>query len=194
MNKPHFLGSDLMLGALIAFLSILTAFTSWQFSSTDGAGADYNRKGLLMLTDANAEYLVANQDIIQDYTYYDTYYLNYETNPEVADYYQENFSPSLTANLEREAIFDEQYYAEMYQTPQEMFDEADRLFELAGEVGNRSDRIQLSTLIFAVALSFTAWGSLLEKDSKLRLLFSVLALLVMVAGLVVFFTAPPMPA
>jgi hypothetical protein len=194
MKKISLLATDLTLGALIAILSVLTAFTSWQFTSAEDTASGYNRDGMKMLTDANAEYLVVNQDIIQDYTYYDTYYLNYESNPEIAEYYLENFSPALTANLEREVIFDDAYYTEMYDTAQGMFDEADSLFEKAGQIGDRSNRLQVTSLVFAVALAFTAWASLLDKESKLRLVFALLAMLVLLGGIGVYLTAPGMPA
>ncbi|MFZ6028343.1 MAG: hypothetical protein ACOYYS_11565 [Chloroflexota bacterium] len=194
MKKLLWFASDLILGALIAILSVLTAFTSWQYSAADGVSSGYSSDGMKKLTEANAEYLVVNQAIIQDYTYFDTYYLNYETNPEVADYYQENFSGALAANMERDTpAFDDQYYEEMYQDAAELFDEADRLFARSSAVGQRSDRLQLTMLIFAVALSFTAWASLLDKASKLRVGFSLLAMSVMVAGIVTYLTAPAIP-
>jgi hypothetical protein len=190
MKKPSIISSDFVLGALIAILSILTAFTGWEFSKADGASSGFSSQGMLKLTDANAEYLVANQNIIQDYTYYDTYYLNVEAQPDIADYFKSNFSDALTASLERDTPFDEQYYEEMYQVPHEMFAEADALFAKASEGGNRTDRLQLVSLVYAVAISFTAWASLLDKQSKMRLVFSVMALLVMIAGIVVYITAP----
>lgn len=183
------------MGALITILSVLTAYASWQYDNADGISSGYSSEGVKILIDANAEYLLTNQDINQDYAYFDTYYLNSETNPETANYYEENFSDELLANLERDTpTFDDQYYDEMYQSAEELFDEADHLFTLASQLGLRTDKLQLSILIFAIALSFTAWASLLEKNRKLRLLFTLLACIITLVGIGIYISAPSLPA
>ncbi len=79
------------------------------------------------LNDGNAEYLRANQDITQDYNYFDNWYLNVDERPEIAEYYQLSFSEALQAAIERdpEAVWDEQYYDEMYADATGLWDESD---------------------------------------------------------------------
>lgn len=179
MKRLRFLTSEITLGTLIAVLSIFTALTAYQSSMADSDQTKNNVQGMQKLTDANAEYLTANQDIIQDYTYFDTYYLNQESNPDIADYYKESFSEELVAGLERpEGPWDEVYYEAKYQGPNEIFDEADALFSKAEEWNTRGDQLQLVMLLMAVALSFSAWASLLSDESKMRLIFAVLSILV----------------
>ena len=176
---------------MIAVLSIFTALASYQGSMSDSDQSKNNVLGMQMLTDANAEYLTANQDIIQDYTYFDTYYLNVDTNPEIADYYKESFSEALTAGMTRDSgPFDEAYYEAMYAGPNDMFTQADDYFGLAEKFNERGDQLQLVMLIMAVGLSFAAWASLLGEDSKMRLVFTVFAILVMIAGLVTYVQVP----
>ncbi|MEZ4662751.1 MAG: hypothetical protein R2911_34820 [Caldilineaceae bacterium] len=79
------------------------------------------------MTDANAEYLAANQMIDYDYTMYDGWYT--ADDDEIASYYEANFSEELqnaiTANSDDP--FSDDYYAAMHSEPQTMFDEADGL-------------------------------------------------------------------
>ena len=54
------LGSDLVLGFLVAFLSILTALAAYQGSIADSQESDLNVEGQKQLTEANSFYLEAN--------------------------------------------------------------------------------------------------------------------------------------
>ncbi len=187
----RWLGSEITLGSLIALLSVFTALSSYQGSMADSDQNKGEIEGMQVLNDANAEYLTANQEIIQDYTYFDSWYLH-QDDPDLADYYQESFSPALLAALDRSADdpFDDAYYEEMYAYPNELFDEADTLFGVAQEHDERGDRLQLVMMMTAVGLAFAAWASLLGKESHLRLLFAALSIVALVLGVVTYFTIP----
>jgi hypothetical protein len=191
LNRFRWLGSDIVLGILIALLSILTAGASYQGSMADSDQTKNNFEGLQMLTNANAEYLRVNQDVIQDYTYFDTYYLN-QDNPDIASYYESSFSEALTANMQRpgDEVFDDQYYEEVYAEPSAMFEDADRLFGLAEAWNVRGDKLQLVVLIGAIGLAFAAWASLVSEDSPLRIAFSAMAILTFIFALSIYFTVP----
>jgi hypothetical protein len=191
MKRLRFLTNEITLGTLIAVLSVFTALAGYQSSMSDSDQTKNNVQGMQKLTDANAEYLTANQDIIQDYTYFDTYYLNQEKDPEIADYYKESFSEALTSGMERTSgPFDEEYYTKMYAEPQQMFDDADALFNKAEEWNSRGDQLQLVMLIMAVGLSFAAWASLLGEESKMRLIFAIFAIIVFLFGLFQYLMVP----
>jgi hypothetical protein len=191
MKRLRFLTSEITLGTLIAILSVFTAVAGYQSSMADSDQTKNNVLGMQKLTNANAEYLTANQDIIQDYTYYDTYYLNQESKPEIADYYKESFSEALTAGMQRESgPFDETYYTAMYDNPNQIFDEADQLFNKAEEWNNRGDQLQLVMLIMAVGLSFAAWASLMGEESKMRLIFAFFSIIVLIYGLFNYLMVP----
>ncbi|NCP87185.1 MAG: hypothetical protein CO094_07455 [Anaerolineae bacterium CG_4_9_14_3_um_filter_57_17] len=190
-DRLRFFGSELVLGTLIALLSIITAVSAYQSSMADSDQTKNNVLGMQTLTDANAEYLTANQDIIQDYTNFDTYYLNTETNPDVADYFKSGFSEALVASMERPAgPFDEPYYEAMYAGPNEMFAKADEYFGLAEKYNEYGDGLQLVMLITALGLALAAWGSLLKDDSKIRVLFAIFGLVMLVYGIIRYIGTP----
>jgi hypothetical protein len=194
IDRFQWLGSDVLLGTLIAILSIGTAGASYQSSMSDSDQTKNNVQGMQMLTDANSDYLTANQNIIQDYTYYDSFYLN-QDKPETAEYYQANFSEELTASLARpEGGFDDAYYEAMYAEPNNKFEEADRLFELAESYNTRGDQFQLVVLIGAIGLTFAAWAALLDEKKKIRLVFAAIGLVTLVFAIITYLQVPGVAA
>jgi len=188
-----FLGNEFVLGTLISLLSIFTAVASYQGALADGKQNDFEIEGMKSLNDGNAEYLTSNQEITQDYSYYDTWYINQETNPDIADYFQFQFSDELLTAIERsgsENPFDEEYYNAMYQIPSEYFDESDLHFETAGAWNERGDLLQLVLTIMAIGLAFAAWASLNKEESNLRAFFSFLAIITLIIGLITYFGVP----
>ncbi len=158
---------------------------------SDSEQNKFEVQAMQILTDANAEYLTANQDIIQDYSYFDTWYLNYESNPDVANYYAENFSEPLIAAMNGDEYpFSEEYYTAMYAGPNEMFDESDRLFNIGAQWDERGDQLQLVMMIMAIGLTFAAWASLLKEESRMRVLFSIFATLMFIYGLILYMGVP----
>lgn len=194
IDRFEWLGSQVLLGSLIAILSIGTAGASYLSSMSDSDQTKYNVQGMQTLTNANAEYLTANQNIIQDYTYYDSFYLNQEK-ADTAEYYKANFSDELTAGLTRSSDepFDTAYYDAMYTDPNKMFDEADVLFKKAEDFNTRGDQFQLVMLIGAIGLTFAAWAALLDETKKIRLVFSAFSLVTMVFAIITYLQIPPAP-
>jgi len=181
----EFLASDVFLGTLVAILSVFTAFAAYQGSMQDSKESDNNVEGQQVLSLSNTEFLRANQDIIQDYTMYDGWWINDGVNEVNADYYRENFSEYLTASMEREeGPFDDQYYDEMYADADGSFDEAMALFDEAQAAGDKADRYQLILMIFAVGLSMGAWASLLASENGIRKFFSLFSVILFIFGLV----------
>jgi hypothetical protein len=187
-SSPKFLillQNDLYLGLLIVLLSIFTAFMSYQSAIFDSGESDHNVKAQKVLAESNTEFLRANQDIIQDYTMYDGWYLNETEKPEVAEYYKVNFSDFLTASMEREGgPFDDEYYTQTYQDADSSYEEALVEFDAAEVAGDKANHFQLVMLIAAVGLSMAAWAALVDKENKLRMVFSGIAMVVFVAGVV----------
>ena len=187
-----FLGNEIFLGTLIALLSVFTAIASFQGAMADSEQNKYEILGMQNLNDGNAEYLTSNQQIIQDYTYFDNWYLNQEARPEIAEYYQESFSPALIDAMERsDVVWDDQYYDEMYSLPDDLFDESDVNFDLGAQWDERGDILQLVMMVMALGLAFAAWASLLGAESNMRLLFSFLGLITFAAGLFIYITMVP---
>ena len=145
------------------------------------------------LNDGNAEYLRANQDITQDYNYFDNWYLNVDERPEIAEYYQFNFSEALSSSFESDpdVVWTEEYYDSMYADAYTYWDSSDLNFEIASEFDERGDQLQLVMLIAALGLAFVAWASLLGADSNMRILFAVLGTIALIAGAIIYFVIVP---
>jgi hypothetical protein len=191
-----FLGNEVFLGTLIAVLSVFTAVASYQGAMADSEQNKFEILGMQNLNDGNAEYLSSNQDILQDYSYYDNWYLNQEEHPDAAEYYQSNFSPTLVSAVERspDAVWDEQYYNEMYSVPSGLFDESDKNFGLGAAWDNRGDELQLVVLLMALAIAFAAWASLLGAESNMRVFFALFSLIMFAVSLYTYFIiVPPVP-
>jgi hypothetical protein len=192
MKSLRFLGNEIVLGTLIAVLSIFTAVASYQGSVADGNQNQHEILGMANLNDGNAEYLRANQDITQDYNYFDNWYLNVDERPDVAEYYEASFSQALLDAMERdpETVWDDQYYADIYAEADAYFEESDAAFEKAGEWNERGDKLQLVLMIVALGLAFAAWASLLKEESNMRLLFAVLATVTLMIGAIAYMGVP----
>jgi len=190
LDRFRWLSNEIILGTLIAVLSIFTGVASYQGSMTDSDQNKNEIKAMQTLTDANAEYLTANQFIVYDYNMYDAWYLD-ETGDK-AEYFESSFSEQLTASIAAnpEDPFAETYYDAMYQTANDLFAEADSTFELASKFDDRGDSLQLVMLITAIGLAFAAWASLLNEKSNMRLMFAILAIITTVLGVIAYLQVP----
>ncbi|MBK7449142.1 MAG: hypothetical protein IPP55_14305 [Anaerolineales bacterium] len=185
--------NEIFLGTMIAVLSVFTAYASYLGAMSDSEQNKFEILGMQQLNDGNAEYLRANQDITQDYNYFDNWYLNVEERPEIAEYYELNFSEALTAAFESEpdVVWTDAYYEGMYADAIALWDESDTNFETASQWDERGDQLQLVMLIMALGLAFVAWSSLLGAESNMRTLFSVFGTIALIAGIIVFVTMVP---
>lgn len=190
MKGLKLLSSEITLGTLVAILSVLAAVSGYQSSMADSDQTKNNVLGQKMLTDANAEYLGANQMIVYDYQMYDGYYMAEDADKEA--YYQASFSPELQASIAANAEdpFSESYYDAMQSAPQGMFDEADKLFDLAEKWNERGDALQLILLISALGLALAAWATLLAPENRIRVLFGLCATVALVYSLFLYLQVP----
>jgi len=194
MKIFRFLGNEILLGLLIALLSVLTAVASYQGALADGNQNQFEIAGMKNLNDGNVLYLESNQTWIQDDGNYDNWYINQDTNPEIAAYYEGNFTELLAGAIERngkdEYPIDEQYINELYADANSLFDASDASFETANNWNGRGDQLQLVLTIMAIGLAFAAWASLNKEESNLRGFFSLLSILSLAIGLIVYFSVP----
>jgi hypothetical protein len=181
------LSSDMVLGILISVLAIGTATAGYLSSMSDSDQTKYNVLGMTKLTTANSDSVKANQEIGQDYGYYDSYYLNKTEKPDVADYYTYNFSEELAAGITRSGAdtnddadpFDEQYYTAKYGASDKEFELADKSLKVAEEFNTRGDAFQLVVLIGSIGLAFGAFAAILPDGRKLRLAFTILSIIIL---------------
>jgi len=182
------LGSEVLLGAAIAILSVFTGLSSYQSSMANSDQNKYQNQGMKALSDANAAFLVANQYTIYDYSLYDSWAIN-EEGPK-ASYYESNFSDELQASIKAnpDDPFSEGYYAAMQKEADEKSAESDAKFAIAENFNGRGDELQLVMLIAAIGLSFAAWASLLSATSPMRLMFSFMSVVTGIIAFVAYFT------
>lgn len=194
------LSSDVILGILISILAIGTATASYISAMSDSDQTKYNVLGMTTVTSANADALSVNQEIGQDYSYYDSFYLN-QDKPDIADYYKYNFSEELNAGLQRSAAdtnadadpFDDQYYTEKYSASNKEFEVAKKSLKLAEDFNTRGDEFQLIVLIGSIGLAFGAFAAILPDGRKLRLAFTVLSVIILIYGVFNWVKAPTPP-
>lgn len=188
----RFFSNEIFLGTMIAVLSVFTAYVSYEGAMADSKQNEFEIQGMKDLNDGNAEYLRANQDITQDYNYFDNWYLNVDERPEIGEYYYENFSEALQTAFDRDqGIWDEEYYDLMYADAYTFWESSDYNFEVGSQYDERGDQLQLVMLLAALGLAFVAWASLLGAESNMRLLFSILGTIVLIVGLLVYFLMVP---
>jgi hypothetical protein len=187
-----FLTSDAVLGSLVAILGVVTALAGYQSSMADSDQTKYNVQGQQSLTDANAEYLTANQYIVYDYSLFDGYYT--ADTEEKSAYYQDSFSEelqnSIAADTTGEDPFSDAYYTAMYAEAQGMFDESDGLFDLAEQYNERGDTLQLVMLLGAVGLAFAAWAALLKEENRMRVFFVLFSIAMLAYALFTYLRVP----
>jgi hypothetical protein len=180
------LGSEVLLGAAIAILSVFTGLSSYQSQMASSDQNKYQNQGMKALSDANAAFLMANQYTLYDYSLYDNWATN-ESGPK-ASYYEGNFSNELKASIKAnpDDPFSEAYYAEMKKAADEKSAESDAKLAIAENFNGRGDELQLVMLIAAIGLSFAAWASLLNAKSVMRLLFSFMSIVTGILALVAY--------
>ena len=190
MKSLRFLASEVFLGTLIALLSIFTAYASWQGSVADSNQSEHELSAMQHLNDGNAEYLSANQFIVYDYSMYDGWYTT--TDPVYEEYYQSSYSDELRAAIAADETnpFSEEYYESMYASAYAYWDDFDTDSQIAAQWNTRGDELQLVMLIMALGLAFAAWASLLGQESRMRLLFSALAFITFVSGMIAYLAVP----
>ncbi len=185
-----FLGNEIVLGTMIALLSVFTAVASYQGAMADSEQNKYEILGMKELNDGNVFYLEANQNWLQDDNNYDNWYINVDTNPEVAAYYEGNFSEALVAALEADQ-YPDLYIEALYADAIAYFDSSEYNFNLAGQYDERGDQLQLVMLIMALGLALSAWASLLGPESNMRLAFSLFGIIAFIAALYIYLVQVP---
>lgn len=196
-DRLRILGSEIVLGTLIALLSVGVAYGSYQGSMADSDQNKNEIEGMKSLNDGNTIFLTANQTLTQDYTYYDNWYTNLNTNPDLAAYYLELMSDELATLAQKDSLDQAEWAAYedgIFADANVYFDRSEAFFKLAGAWDEKGDQLQLVVLFMALGLTFAAWSSLLKEESKLRPLFAIFAIAMVIASLAVYFTIPAIPA
>ena len=194
-KKPFFtrvffgLGADIVLGTMVAVISILTALIAYGSRLADNKASGASGAGDQYMLEYNTDWVLAEQLALRDFLYYDWWYLNLDGNPDLAEYYRESFSDPLESSIQRvdagetDYAFDDAYYDDIYAEAMEQYDLGQEQFAIADAYGQQADSLQFSSMIFAVSLALAAWASILKSDNPLRPFFSLFSIVIGVAGI-----------
>jgi len=189
-NWQQRLASELVLGAMVVCLSLMTAFSGYDGAMADSKQNEFEIKAQRKLTDATAEYLTANQLIVYDYQLFDGAYT--ADDEEKVAYYEESYSPALIEAIAATPNdpFSPAYYDAVYTEANIMFDESDNLYAVAAQFDERGDALQLVLLVSALGLALVAWASLLSEGSRVRVMFAIVGIVTFVYTIILYASAP----
>lgn len=192
-ERIRIIASEIVLGTVVVAMTILTAVSGYDGSMADSKQNEYEVLAQKELTNATAEYLAANQMIVYDYQLYDGAYT--AVTEEKAQYYIDSYSEMLTESIAAnpDDPFSEAYYDVVYADAQTMFATAEENFVIAAKFDERGDAMQFVMLVSALALALVAWASLLAEESRVRIVFSIGGVCMMVYTLFLYFAAPQAP-
>jgi hypothetical protein len=190
LDRLSFFGHEIALGVLIALLSIIVALASYHSAIAGSEETKHNMMSIQAMTDANGEYVSANQFIIYDYTLYDSYYTS-DLGSDKEEYYLSSFSETLLADLDAGTdLFSEAYYDAMYAEANDMSAEATNIFRIAQQFSTRGDLMQYAAMFATLGLVFAGWASLNSEGSRIRLLFGILASILLVVSIISYLMVP----
>lgn len=193
------MASEVVLGTLITILSIGTAYVTYESAMADSDQNKYEIQGMQALNDGNTTYLEANQNLSQDFAYYDNWYTYtaFDGNEEKAEYYLEQMSDELATLATSDQEFTEAdwngYMESLYAESDQLFARSKASLQVARAWDEKGDTLQLVILYGALGIAFAAWAALLKEEGYLRPLFAVFAIIALVMGLVTYFGIPPIP-
>lgn len=182
------LESQLLLGALVAVLTVATAYVAYRSTqaSLDSSTLDFYAGKEMQ--QATILHLSGNAGSMIDLTAYNSYSLLKDHDPELAEGALSRASEELLAALDRPGgPFDEEYNLARYGKARAALERAQTLYDEADRVSMQAERFALASAILSIGLGATAWAALIQKRSLLRLIFASLALASLLAALVMAF-------
>jgi hypothetical protein len=187
------LQSQLVLGALVALLTVANAYVTYRSAKTSLASSTLDFYAAKEMHHATIAHLDGNARYMIDLTAFSAHRLLEDRDPELAENSLQRASEELLVSMERPGgPFDEVYNQARYGEARAAMETAQELYDQADQASLRSERYSLASTILAVGLGATAWAGLLRERNALRLVFSVAAVVSLVSGLVMasYFPGP----
>lgn len=176
--------SDGFLGALIVLLTAATAFSAYQSAITSIEGDDLDFEAQKTLVLATSSFLNGNAELFQDVQAYDAYRLASAESPAEATAYQDRLSDLARAGLERpDGPFDDEYLTATYAEAKALIDQVAETEAQANAADDKARVFELSGLIFTIGLALTAWASLVDENRRICLVFLIIAVVCLIAGM-----------
>jgi hypothetical protein len=187
------LQSQLVLGALVALLTVANAYVTYRSAKTSLASSTLDFYAAKEMHHATIAHLDGNARYMIDLTAFSAHRLLEDRDPELAENSLQRASEELLVSMERPGgPFDEAYNQARYGEARAAMETAQELYDQADQASLRSERYSLASTILAVGLGATAWAGLLRERNALRLVFSLAAVVSLVSGLVMasYFPGP----
>lgn len=174
-----------LLGAMVAVFGIITAGAAYQASIFGGNSNENFFVAQSSLTDSNFFYSKANQDVQSDNDIITQIEVQIALRApqEAIDALVNALSENALASFDRSSDLDDEYYTAMYADADAYGSRAEQAFNAAKAWDEIGDNYELLGLILAVGLGFAGWAGLMDKESMLRYVFGLMALIVLVVGI-----------
>lgn len=174
-----------LLGALVAIYGIFTAWAAYNAGIYGGNSNEAFFIALGDLTAANSEYAYADLKWQQDNQAITESLIQRELGApqSVIDTIEFNYSPEALDAIQRSGDLDDEYFTALYSYPQDLVANSNTAFAAASAWDELGDRYEFLLLMLAFGLGFAAWASLMDRDSVMRYMFLVIALLALLINL-----------
>lgn len=175
-----------VLGALVAIFGIATAAVAYQASIYGGNSNENFFTAQSDLSDSSFFYDQANQTVQKDFDILTEIDVQTALNaPDAAiNALKSSLSEEAQASFKRSNDFDDQYYNDLYATPEAYEQNAQEAYKAAKAWDDLGDSYELLGLILAVGLGFVGWAGLLGRESVVRYAFAALAVLALILGII----------
>ena len=192
-QTTHMLGPiklDTLLTILIAVLSLITAYSAYTSAQIDSAAGDLYADTQVDLIENNTHLILTTQREQMDMLRLDLYAAHVDEDPVAAQRFLDGMSLEGVdyVNVD-EGYFEDPYYDRFVELDIEWL-EALIVYDAAFVDSARAVGYQLTVLIMAVGLSFAAWASLSSANFRMRMVFMMMAIVALVAGIYQMTTVP----
>ena len=185
----------ILLGVLLTFYGISAAVVSYQASQLDGIARDMNFTGIREMTRGNDAYAVADNQFTSDYDAITQVILLDQTGGSEAaiQVWMDTLSDEALDAMDRIGDLDDQYNAEVYAFPDDLYANAEQAYQTSQTYADVSSDYEPVALILAMGLAFVGWSSLLDDVRLLRIVFAALGFAVLVLSVYLWLQTAKVP-
>ena len=188
-------GFKIFLGVLVTIYGIATALVAYQSSELGSKATEMTFIGLMELTQGNDAYAVADTEYNRSYDALTQVFLLEETGGSQAaiDIWLDTLTDGAYDAYLRSGDVDDQYSEELYTYPNDLYDNAFLAYETAREYSEVGSQYEQIALMMAMGLAFVGWASILDGVKLLRTVFAIIAVLVLVGAVYLWWTTASVP-
>ncbi len=170
---------------MLIFYGLATAGAAYQVRVFTAMTNRANNVGLIELVRANDQYSQADQIANLDRQIITGLWVA-EAESAKRDVFEiliDNLSTEGLASIQRSTDLDDQYFEEIYAQADTLYENAFSAFHVSSDLSSIKGEYDLTVLLLAMGVAFTAWGSFIEQNNFVRYLFASISLLIFAAAL-----------